>query len=188
MKYCKKINLKCEKLIRDYLLDLVLVPSEILDQVKIPHRLPRELLQTINDELTSYGVPELLYCQSYIRAKDTKQGIHVDGVDYIWHAAINLPIKNTQNTKFTWYDGEYTIEKKTQDTGAISGMTPISFFELTDIKELAVTESIELDQAHLIRVDKPHNAESNSDGYRWIFTMRFKGNPTFEELYDKLPS
>jgi len=188
MEYYKRINLKCEKLIRDYLLDLVLVPSEIEDQVKIPHRLPKELLQTINDELASYGVPELLYCQSYIRAKGTTQGIHVDGVDYLWHAAINLPIQNTQDTKFTWYHGEYTIEQKTQETGAISGTAPITFFKLTDVKSLYPAASIELDQACLVRVDEPHNAESNFDGYRWIFTMRFKGNPTFEELYDKLPS
>lgn len=188
MKYCKKINLKCEKLIRDYLLELVLVPTVIHDQIKIPHRLPQELLKTINDELASYGIPELLYCQSYIRAKGTTQGVHVDGVDFLWHAAINLPIENTKNTKFRWYDGEYNIERKTQDTGAISGMAPITFFEIVDIKELVAVETIELDQAYLVRVDKPHHAESNSDGYRWVFTMRFKGNPTFEELYDKLPS
>ncbi len=187
MEYYKKINLKCEKLIRDYLLDLVLVPTEIIDQTKIPHQLPKDLLDKVNSELASYGVPEILYCQSYLRAKGTTQGIHIDGVGFQWHAAINMPIQNTKGSKFTWYDGTYRIEQKTQDTGAMGGKAPITFFEIVD-RNLTEATSIELDQAYLIRVDAPHNAQASETGNRWIFTMRFKGNPTFEELYDKLPT
>ena len=187
MEYYKKINLKCEQLIRDYLLELVLVPTEIIDQTKIPHQLPKYLLDQVNGELASYGVPEILYCQSYMRAKGTTQGIHIDGVGFKWHAAINMPIQNTEGSKFNWYKGTYTVGQKTQDTGAMGGRAPITFFELVD-KELEVAASIELDQAYLIRVNEPHNAVANDLADRWIFTMRFKGNPTFEELYEKLPA
>jgi hypothetical protein len=187
MEYYKKINLKCEQLIRDYLIELVLVPTEIIDQTKIPHQLPKHLLDQVNSELASYGVPEILYCQSYLRAKGTTQGIHIDGVGSKWHAAINIPIQNTKGSKFNWYKGKYTVVQKTVDTGAISGKAPITFFGLEDIK-LEVAASIELDQAYLVRVDEPHNAVANNISDRWIFTMRFHRNPTFEELYEKLPT
>jgi hypothetical protein len=187
MEYYKKINLKCEKLIRDYLLELVIPPNKITDQAKISHELPKDLLDIINTELASYGISELLYCQSYMRAKGTTQGIHIDGVGYKWHAAINLPIQNSNGSKFIWYTGKYDIEQKTKYTGGpAGGMTQVTFFEIVnqDLTEVAV---IELDQSYLIRVDEPHNAVANDTTNRWIFTMRFVGNPTFEELYDKLP-
>lgn len=187
MEYYKKINLRCEKQIRDYLLNVVLVPTVILDQIKIPHSLPKDLLDTINSELASYGVPKILYCQSYLRAKNTTQGIHIDGVSYKWHAGINIPVQNTKNTKFSWYGGNYTTELKTQDTGSITGKAPITFFEILSNEPLEEVASIELDQAYLVRVDEPHNASNTTDETRWIFTMRFEGNPTFEELYEKLP-
>lgn len=187
MEYYKKINLKCEQLIRDYLLGLVTMPTRIFDQTKIPHELPEEILNAINSELAEYNAPELLYCQSYLRAKGTVQGIHIDGIGYKWHAAINIPVKNTEGSRFSWYGGKYSIEQKTQDTGTLTGKAPITFFEIVN-EELEEVASIELDQAYLVRVDEPHRAEANDVANRWIFTMRFKGNPTFEELYDKLPS
>lgn len=188
MEYYKKINLKCEKSIRDYLLDVVTPPNKITDQTKISHELPKDLLDIVNTELSSYGIGEILYCQSYLRSAGTVQGIHIDGINFRWHAAINLPIQNTKGSKFSWYNGAYDIEQKTRYTGdGAGGVTPITFFEIInqDLKEAA---SIELDQAYLVRVDEPHSATANDITNRWIFTMRFKGNPTFEELYEKLPS
>jgi hypothetical protein len=186
MEYYKKINLQCEHLIRDYLLDLMLLPRKLIDQTKISHDLPNELLEKINSELANYGISEIQYCQSYLRAKGTTQGIHVDGIGFRWHAAINIPIQNTNGSKFSWYGGDYDLEQKTQYTGSNNGMAPITFFEIKD-NGLTEVASIELDQAYLVRVDEPHNAVANQLEDRWIFTMRFKGNPTFEELYDKLP-
>jgi hypothetical protein len=188
MEYYKKINLKCEKLIRDYLLELVIPPNKILDQTKISHELPKDLLEVVNAELASYGISEILYCQSYLRSAGTTQGIHIDGINFRWHAAINLPVQNTQGSKFIWYSGSYNVEQRTRYTGSGNGSrAPITFFEIVD-QELTEAASIELNQACLIRVDEPHNAVANDTSDRWIFTMRFVGNPTFEELYEKLPS
>jgi hypothetical protein len=186
MEYYKKINLQCENSIRNYLIDLVRTPQKLIDQTKISHELPKELLDTINSELATYGITEIQYCQSYLRAKGTTQGIHIDGIGFKWHAAINIPIQNTIGSKFTWYGGDYRIEQKTRNTGYGHIMTPITFFEIID-NGLVEVASVELDQAHLVRVDEPHCATANDVADRWIFTMRFKGNPTFEELYDKLP-
>lgn len=185
MEYYKKINLKCESLIRNYLLESV-QPQVTLDQTKISHELPSDILEAVNKELAEYGIPELLYCQSYVREKGTVQGMHIDGIGFKWHAAINLPIQNTEGSRFNWYGGDYKLEQRTRMTRTLEGITPITFFEIVgrDLKEVA---SVELNQACLVRVDEPHSAEANRVSDRWIFTMRFNGNPTFEELYDKLP-
>jgi hypothetical protein len=189
MEYYKKINLKCEPLIREFVIkDLDPVPTNFKDSVKVAHTLPDELLQIINSELAEYGIPNVWYCQSYIRLKGTTQGIHTDGVkDLNIHVAINLPIRNTEDSKFTWYSGDYKSGVKTGLAQNTSGTAiPITFHDIT-FQNLQEAATIELNQAHLIRVDRPHRATANQVADRWIFTMRFKGNPTFEELYDKLP-
>lgn len=189
MKYYKKINLKCETLIREFVLkDLNPIPININDSVKFSHTLPDELLNMVNDELAEYGIPNIWYCQSYLRRRATTQGIHTDGVkDLNIHVAINLPIQNTKGSEFTWYAGEYETDVKTSIVQNNSGaVVPITFHDIK-FKNLEKAATLELDQAYLIRVDQPHSASANQVADRWIFTMRFKGNPTFEELYDKLP-
>lgn len=190
MEYYKKINLKCESLIREFVIkDLNPPPTNFKDSVKVAHTLPEELLNTVNAELAEYGIPPVWYCQSYLRRKGTWQGIHIDGVkDVNIHVAINLPIQNTEDSKFIWYTGDYHTDIKVGKAQNVNGgVIPITYHDITfdNLKEAA---SLELNQAHLIRVDRPHRACANEVDDRWIFTMRFKGNPTFEELYEKLPS
>lgn len=189
MEYYKKINLRCESLIREFVMrDLNPAPTNFKDSIKVSHTLPEDLLNIVNSELAEYGIPNVWYCQSYFRRKGTIQGIHIDGVkDLNIHVAINLPIQNTEHSKFAWYSGDYQTGVKTglaQNT--IGRVIPITYHDITfqDLQEVA---TLELNQAHLIRVDRPHNATANDVADRWIFTMRFKGNPTFEEVYDKLP-
>lgn len=189
MEYFKKLDLKCESLIREFVMQQVNpMPANIIDSVKISHTLPDELLKTINDELSSYGIPDVWYCQSYIRRRNTVQGIHMDGVPGLnIHAAINLPIKNTEGSKFVWYDGSYATDIATNKTETVAGGTEPITYHNVQLSNNDVSVSLELDQAYLIKVDAPHSAWANPHADRWIFTMRFKGNPTFEELYDKLP-
>jgi hypothetical protein len=190
MEYYKKINLKCESLIREYVMQNIgSSPSNVIDSVKISHTLPPDLLKIVNDELAVHGIPNVWYCQSYIRRKGTVQGVHMDGVkDLHIHAAINLPIQNTKDSRFTWYNGSNNTGVATSITGTLSGgKSPITYHDVV-FKDLSEAAVLELDQAYLIRVDTPHSAAANKEGDRWIFTMRFVGNPTFEELYEKLPS
>lgn len=145
--------------------------------------LPDELLKIINDELSSYDVSGIEYCRVYLWPRGSVQTIHVDGFDSVLHCAINIPLRGGENSKFQWFGGNFklspvTLRHTNQKANYIK-------WESTPY----ITESIEIkDGCYLIRIDQPHQAIASADSDRWLFTMRFKGNPTFEELYDKLPA
>jgi len=94
--------------------------------------------------------------------------------DIIISSAINIPLKGTANSFQIWYTGNYT-------TSVIR--TPnIAYHLIKWTNKPVEVARLEINSAHLIRVDQPHSAQSNSVEDRWVFTMRFCGNPNFEDL------
>jgi len=184
MKYFKEINLSCESRIKDFVIKDVkdrLNFDRIENQIRIKHELPKDLLSDLNTELNAINFPALLYCQSYIRIKNNVQRIHIDGFgDKVINAAINIPILGTTNSKHNWYAGDYRLISKN-----IKGLY---FHDVLWKKDPILMDSLELDRPYLVRVNEPHNAIASSDDVRWIFTMRFFNNPTFEYLYDNITS
>jgi len=182
MKYFKKINLQCEPNIKEFVTADVrsqLDPEKVVSQIRIKHNLPDNLRKHINDELEYIGFPKLLYCQSYIRSRKNIQGIHIDGSDGTQiNAAINIPIFGTYESRHNWYTGDYTL--------ILRNVGDLYFHHILWKSKPELVSSLELDHPHLVRVDKPHNVVAASNICRWIFTMRFVGNPTFEELYDRI--
>ena len=183
MEYFKKINLLSENSIREFVIadtasrvDL----NKIESQVRIKHVLPQNLHRAVDIELESLGFPKLLYCQSYIRRRGNVQGIHIDGdVDLKINAAINIPISGTNGSKHNWYTGDYKL--------TIRRIGDLVFHHIVWNSEPELVSTLELDQPYLVRVNEPHSAIAG-DTDRWIFTMRFVGNPTFEDLYNILSS
>jgi hypothetical protein len=181
MEYFKKINLVCETSIREFVIADVkkqIDLNTISGQIRIKHTLPIEIRNLINDELESLGFPKLLYCQSYIRQRGNVQGIHIDGDDDIKiNAAINIPILGVEGSTHNWYDGDYTL--------VLTNVGDLVFHQLVWTSEPTLVSSLLLDQPYLVRVDQPHSASANNSHNRWIFTMRFVNNPTFEHLYSR---
>jgi hypothetical protein len=48
----------------------------------------------------------------------------------------------------------------------------------------SVGATLELDHPYLINVGHPHRSEASKNEDKWVFTMRFYGNPTFDSLRD----
>lgn len=182
----KKINLKCLDNLKSYVVNEIkesVSPdgvSVITSNIVI---LPDDILKMVNDELISYGVSSIEYCRVYLWPKGSVQTIHIDGSDNVLHCAINIPLYGGENSKFQWFGGNFklapvNLPRTNQKAYYIN-------WESTPY----ITESIELkDGYYLIRIDQPHQAIAATDSDRWMFTMRFKDNPSFEELYDKLPA
>jgi hypothetical protein len=183
MNYFKKINFEFEETLKvlakndieNFLINII----NFKDQARIKHTFDNTFLDVINRELSHYGIPNVLYCQSYIRKKGHRQMIHVDGTNgQLINCAINIPLHGGDDSKFNWYSGEYMlIEKNVGD---------LYFYDLKWNSFPKLEESLELTDTHLVRVNSPHSAQASIEEDRWIFTMRFVGNPTFEELYEKL--
>lgn len=178
MKYFCKVNLPSHLLIQEFAINDIEIKikniNSIGDQIRIKHNISGELLDVINDDLKNIGLPNLLYAQSYIRKKNTKQRIHVDGLDELISLAINIPLKGTKNSKFNWYDGDYKLVNTIQGD--------LYFYNVVWNSPPILVESLEILEPHLIRVDKPHNAVSSLEEDRWIFTMRFENNPSNHTL------
>jgi hypothetical protein len=181
MKYFKQINLSVEEQLKNFIINDVtrrIDPSTVINQIRIKHVLPNDLSNIVNAELKNLGFPKLLYCQSYIREKGNVQGIHIDGDNESKiNAAINIPISGTAGSMYNWYTGTYHLN--------LRKIGDLVFHHIVWNSEPILATSLELDQPYLVRVNEPHSAVAG-DRNRWIFTMRFVGNPTFEYLYDIL--
>ena len=142
----------------------------IKEDRRLIHNIHPELLQQINTELNSRGFPALWYCQSYIRPGDQKLVQHVDGETYLVHGALNIPVSGTKNTKHTWETGDYTL------------VPNVKHFSVKWNSDDKTSTDLELINPCLVRVDVPHSVTGNGIEHRWIITIRFQGNPEFEEL------
>ena len=177
--YCKKIQLVCEDLIREFAISEIekkidpLAP--IPDQIQIRHILPYDLKNIINSELSSYNIPPIRYCLSYVRSKYSTQGIHVDGdQSEIIKSAINIPLKGCKDSYQIWYKGDYnTVIVRTSNN---------VYHNIVWQKPFTEDFRLEIMQPYLLRVDKPHSVVANRVEDRWVFTMRFYGNPDFAKL------
>ena len=182
----KKINLKCLDNLKSYMSDQItnsLPPTGISVVTSNVVTLPVELLKIVNDELSLYNIPNIEYCRVYLWPKGSVQTIHVDGASEVLHCAINIPLYGGRNSKFQWFGGNFNLSPVN-----LSHTNQKAYY-INWLSDPHITESIEIkDGCYLIRIDQPHQAIAAADSDRWMFTMRFKDNPTFEELYDKLPT
>lgn len=181
--YFKKINIQTENRIKSFAIREIncFLSNNSWNsvQTRIKHKLPIDLLYDINKELNSYGIPKILYCQSYIRKKGNFQGIHVDGSNgELINAAINIPLQGYIDSKFTWYFGDYDLVEK--------NIGDLYFYDLKWKSVPQVASTLELTDPYLVRVNVPHSAQASFAEDRWIFTMRFVGNPIFEDLYERI--
>lgn len=173
MKYYSAVDLPSYKKIQEFAIadiqrtlnSLKFIP----EQVRVKHNIFGNLLDDINADLYKLGLPKLAYAQSYVRRKNTKQGIHIDGDNDLISLAINVPLSGTSGSKFNWYNGDYELVKTV--------VRDIIFYTVVWKSDPICVETLEITRPYLIRVDKPHNAESNVNEDRWIFTMRFENNP-----------
>ena len=177
--YCKKIHLTCEHLIKEFaILDIekkIDTSIPVDRQIQIRHELNNQLKHIIDADLARYNIPPVRYCLSYIRPKNSFQGIHIDGNEEgIIKSAINIPLKGCKNSYQIWYKGKYST--------SLVMLSNNVYHEIMWQEPHTEDFKLEIDSPHLLRVDCPHSAQSNQLEDRWVFTMRFHGNPNFEDL------
>jgi hypothetical protein len=180
MQYFKKINLECADQIKAFAINDTI--NQIQNkkwslQLQVRHILPDGLRNIINYELNSKGIPDILYCQTYLREPNHIQGIHVDGDKELIKCAINIPLVGCAGSKYHWYSGKYMLGRVVKH-GLI-------FHNVMWLENPIVDASIEFDGIYLVKVDAPHSAVAGPEE-RWVFTMRFNDNPSFDDLYNSL--
>lgn len=177
MIYYKKISLICEDEIRRYAIGDIErnnINLKFNEQIQIRHKMPSDLEEKINRELSDYNIPNIRYAVSYIRKRNNFQGIHIDGdKSGIIYSAINIPLKGCNKSYHIWYAGNYKTRLVESEK--------LSYHYLQWITEPKEDARLIIDSPYIVRVDRPHSALSTNED-RWVFTMRFINNPKFEEL------
>ena len=191
MKLYKKINLKCLEELKTYLINKISnqLPNSVVTKSSTELIiLPDDLLKLVNDELNSYGISDIDYSRIYLWPKRQTQYIHIDGANLsdgsskTYHCAINIPLHGGEKSIFRWYVGGEFDKIHFENKESSQKLYIIKWNSSPKI------ESIEMkDGCYLLNISVPHHAINPVDSDRWVFTMRFKDNPTFESLYDKLP-
>jgi hypothetical protein len=178
--YCKPIHLDCEDLIRNFAISEIEktldASTPVVKQLQIRHILPEKLKSIIDEELSGYNIPPVRYCLSYVRPRSDRQSIHIDG-DHngIIKSAINIPLRGCENSYQVWYKGNY-------DTVVIKTLDNVICHKIRWKEPFVEDFRLEITKPHLLRVDRPHSALANETEDRWVFTMRFLDNPSFEDL------
>ena len=146
-------------------------------------KMPDEKKKKINLELKEYGLPEAAAFVCFKRKMffEKNVGIHIDYAEA--YGAINcaliLPIEGCSDTEMYWVDGNFTTQKRIMYNSTYLGKKKK--------KSPTIIDSVEIDNVpYLARVNIPHSVTSRRDGsYRTIVSIRFKDNPSFDEMLKK---
>ena len=184
MNYYKEvyINPKLVYLIKEH--TLTYFKELIVDRSYNSHdcNFPKELEDLINNEFKSYGVPEMKLAWLFRRRDFSELGeaLHVDKRrdGYVTKCALNIPIEGTEGTIHYWAGGEYTEENRVLPTG-------FDYTVLNWKNGFTILDQVELVKPTLVRTDIPHMATNVGSNYRSIVSIRFKEEPSFEELANK---
>jgi hypothetical protein len=139
-----------------------------------------ENLESILDkELLSRNLPKLAYAVCFARPAKNQQVIHVDGTKSITCASLNIPLMGCKNSLMEWFSGDYILVTKnyTDPSGQIVYYQTVNWNS-----EFTVTNSLELTESHIVRVDVPHRTTANDTDLRAVLCLRFYGNPSWNQI------
>lgn len=179
--------------------DLAKVGSVVIMESLPPQELPdsvKELVESLDLSVDN--------CKFWITGVGVKNIVHTDGLNRI--CALNFPIVNCEQAgPVQWFDRPLNpclIRRGTESrydlrlaypTDVISdGPTPDQISRESEVsmiytKDWVPSEQVFMNRPILIHTDVWHSVDNTqNDKVRVVFTIRFKGNPSFEEVSDRL--
>ena len=189
IKYYQKINLP---FFTELVEDLKLKINEkwqltTVDDVWTGNIQFNELSPELYKKITKYFIDKNLTILAenillFARRNIDKSEIHVDlcTQEHPFNASVVIPIYNCDDSFMYWFDGDYKLTLNESLSG-----TP--YFDINWAGEKNLVEETKIQTPTVCRVSIPHGARSISkDDVRVTATFRFNGNPSFEEVVEKL--
>jgi hypothetical protein len=104
-----------------------------------------------------------------------------------WHCAININLDHT-NSLMYWILTTDTKVYPTMESNKLRGIHygTRNNNKFQDDDKYSILDSFCIIGPTLVRTDVPHSVKNLDNKERWCLSLRFKGNPTFEECADKL--
>lgn len=126
--------------------------------------------------------PIVRSCMLFHRPGNYPQPLHIDcnndDPPQLIKCAINIPIRNCEDSYMEWYEGDYSTSVNSA-IGA-DGRTR-KFIDLAWQAEPRLLDQTVIDQPTLVKVNVPHKV-STIDRTRSLITLRFIDNPEFDNV------
>ena len=105
-----------------------------------------------------------------------------------WHCAININLDNTNSLMYWISTTAPEVFPTTVETDKLRGIHYGTRHnnKFQNCAEYTVLDSFCITTPTLVRTDVVHTVKNLDNKDRWCVSLRFKGNPTFEECKEKL--
>ena len=150
----------------------------------VTHPMDDQLLQDIRLWFTQRGLI-LHNCYSFIRSahRVKLEDIHVDTHQHSDRpCTVSLVTVTEGSGPMQWYTGSYQLQRRQHDWGS-------AYYDIIGVDQLMLAESVDLSQPAVCRADLPHTGiRAQGSEPRVTVTFRFRGNPSFDSVVQKLCS
>jgi hypothetical protein len=104
-----------------------------------------------------------------------------------WNCAININLDNTKSIMY-WFSTMLPQVLPTDKTAKLNGIHygTKNNNKLYDNDDFTILDRFMITKPTLVRTSVIHTVENTDNKDRWCISLRFKGNPTFEECATKL--
>ena len=104
-----------------------------------------------------------------------------------WNCAVNINLDNTQS-KMYWFSTTLPQVLPTFEKAKLNGIHygTRNNNKFQDTNDFTILDSCMISKPTLVRTSVIHTVENTDGKDRWCLSLRFKGNPTFEECAVKL--
>jgi hypothetical protein len=186
MKYAQPFNLRCHDKIKEYFKQKALEYTSDSTYVFAITDISQEISDLFNNEMTEKGLPNayswMLFKKKDLITEDV-QRTHVDTVNEISRVSIVVPLDGYEETYMYWCEGEHHIIQSPKIDDTMTYGYPV----WEDNSKVTVVHREYIFSPTICRVEIPHDTVTRLDGrYRTVITARFIGNPSFEEVCEKL--
>jgi hypothetical protein len=144
----------------------------------------RDPIKPLDNILSPLGFPKIRSCILFSRPGNEKHIIHIDNIPTeefeTVNCAMTFPIQNCNNSYMYWYQGEYDIIPVT-----VPGpdRTQVRYSDLNWHTGPIELDKTIIDAPTLVNASLPHNIQQ-VPVHRKLLTLRFVGNPEFQEIAD----
>lgn len=141
--------------------------------------LSKETVDSINNTLLKHNLPQMHNILAFVRRneKNSFRTLHIDENDsQIFNSSIIFPVEGCDNSYMYWATGDYTTELTSHPTNN----TKYSLLKWNS--DIQILDECEITSPTVVRVDIPHDAYTNNEWARVIFSIRLVENLTVEEI------
>jgi len=137
---------------------------------------------SINKTLTEHNLPTMHNILAFARTtvKGHNSTLHIDENDTtIFKSSIIFPVEGCENSFMYWAIGSYNSNLTTHPTNGTK------YSLLTWNSDVVILDELEITTPTVVRVDIPHDAYTNNEWPRIIFSIRLRENLSIEEIMER---